>query len=147
LDLLAPFESGATYRVRHGDNYITLAIALGLDLEALRMENGLWQLQSVPPGVVLRIPLSIDRAGVIAAALFGDALARSRPELASIDPVPAANEAGVTNGAGVVHRVRPGETLISIARRYGTTVAAIREANNLRDTTIRVGQSLLIRTT
>jgi LysM repeat protein len=147
-DLLAPFERGALYRVRHGDNYIMLAIALELDLEALRAENGLWQLQSVPPGVVLRIPLSIDRADIIAGALFGGAPGPSlRPEPALAGSVPATSNAGVTNAAPVVHRVRPGETLISIARRYGTTVSAIQETNNLRDTTIRVGQSLLIRTT
>jgi LysM repeat protein len=148
VDLLTPFDRGVIYRVRHGDNYLMLAITLGLDLEALRAENGLWQLQSVPPGVVLRIPLSLDRAGVIATAFFGAAPVPSTPpEPALVDAVPAADEAGVTSVATLVHRVRPGETLISIARRYGTTVAAIQEANKLRDTTIRVGQSLLIRTT
>jgi LysM repeat protein len=148
VDLLTPFDGGAIYRVRHGDNYITLAIALGLDLEALRVENRLWQLQSVPPGVVLRIPLSTDRAGVIATAFFGAApIPSTGPEPVLVDVVPAADEAGVTSVATVVHRVRAGETLISIARRYGTTVAAIQEVNNLRDTTIRVGQSLFIRTT
>jgi LysM repeat protein len=148
VDLLTPFDGGAIYRVRHGDNYITLAIALGLDLEALRVENRLWQLQSVPPGVVLRIPLSTDRAGVIATAFFGAApIPSTGLEPVLVDAVPAADEAGVTSVATVVHRVRAGETLISIARRYGTTVAAIQEVNNLRDTTIRVGQSLFIRTT
>jgi membrane-bound lytic murein transglycosylase D len=44
-----------------------------------------------------------------------------------------------------VHRVRSGETLFSIARLYRTTVASIREWNNLRGTTIRVGQRLTIR--
>ena len=44
-----------------------------------------------------------------------------------------------------VHRVKAGETLTSIARLYRTTVASIREWNNLRGTTIRIGQRLTIR--
>jgi membrane-bound lytic murein transglycosylase D len=44
-----------------------------------------------------------------------------------------------------VHRVKSGETLFSIARLYRTTVASIREWNNLRGSTIRVGQRLTIR--
>lgn len=42
------------------------------------------------------------------------------------------------------HVVSSGETLFSLARRYGTTVDAIRRANNLRDDRIAVGQQLTI---
>ncbi len=44
----------------------------------------------------------------------------------------------------VYHTVQRGDTLSSIARRYATTVAAIRAANNLRTDTIYIGQRLLI---
>ena len=44
-----------------------------------------------------------------------------------------------------VHRVKRGETLFSIARLYRTSVASLREWNNLRSTTIRIGQRLTIR--
>ncbi len=42
------------------------------------------------------------------------------------------------------HRIRPGETLSVIARRYHTTVAVLRRINGLRGTTIRAGHHLLI---
>jgi len=42
------------------------------------------------------------------------------------------------------HVVRSGESLSVIAQRYGTSVRAIREHNNLRNDTIRVGQTLEI---
>ncbi len=42
------------------------------------------------------------------------------------------------------HKVRSGEAISQIAERYHTSVASIREANNLRNNTIRAGHYLLI---
>jgi membrane-bound lytic murein transglycosylase D len=42
------------------------------------------------------------------------------------------------------HKIANGEAISQIARRYHTTVAAIRDANNLRGNTIRAGQYLMI---
>jgi putative chitinase len=47
--------------------------------------------------------------------------------------------------AGMVHTVRPGDTMYSIARMYGTTVAAISAANHIANPNlIYVGQKLVI---
>ena len=45
----------------------------------------------------------------------------------------------------VYHRVKYGETLSSIARRYGTKVQTIRRDNGLRSTRIKARQKLMIR--
>lgn len=42
------------------------------------------------------------------------------------------------------HRIRPGETIGGIAERYQTTAAVLREINQLRGSTIRAGDYLLI---
>ena len=52
---------------------------------------------------------------------------------------------GITKTKGV-HIVRRGDTLSGIARKYGTSVAAIQSANHLRGTIIYVGQRLKIPT-
>ena len=44
-----------------------------------------------------------------------------------------------------VHVVRRGETLFSIARKYGTSVSKIRIMNSLRTTRLSIGQRLRIR--
>jgi peptidoglycan lytic transglycosylase D len=44
----------------------------------------------------------------------------------------------------VKHRVKRGQTLSGIARRYGVSVAEIQRRNNLRKDRVRVGQSLII---
>lgn len=51
---------------------------------------------------------------------------------------------GGGNAGAVMYRVRYGDTLSGIAFRYGTSVAAIRNANGLRSTVIYAGQVLRI---
>ena len=46
----------------------------------------------------------------------------------------------------IVHKVVAGETLSSIASKYGVTVAQIKSSNNLRRNAVRVGQQLRIST-
>ncbi len=46
--------------------------------------------------------------------------------------------------AGKTHKVQPGETLYSISRKYGITVAQLKNLNNLTDNSLAVGQVLVI---
>lgn len=57
---------------------------------------------------------------------------------------PVLVEMGVAPPPVVKHRVRRGETLGSIAQRYGTSVSAIKAANGLRSSLIRAGRSYAI---
>jgi len=45
---------------------------------------------------------------------------------------------------GIVHVVKPGETLYRISRRYGVTVDKIKKWNKLPDEIIEVGQKLIV---
>ncbi len=146
-DLLTPIEGGGAYRVRHGDNYIKLAITLGVDVEGFRVENGLWQIQTVPPGVLVRIPLALDRADVVKAALGIAPLAPA--VVAAVAGPPAQRPATrstptLVRNTPVTYRVKPGDTLSALARKHGTTVAAIQKANNLRRSSLKAGESLRI---
>ena len=42
------------------------------------------------------------------------------------------------------HKVKPGETLYYLARKYHVTVKQIQQWNRLRGTMIRAGQTLII---
>jgi murein endopeptidase len=53
-------------------------------------------------------------------------------------------EAGVAPPPMVKHRVRQGETLGWLARRYGTSASAIRAANGLRSSQLRAGRTYTI---
>jgi LysM repeat protein len=62
-----------------------------------------------------------------------------------LTPIAASPPTGPVTQATATHIVQPGDTLYSLARRYGTTVAAIMEANGLSNPDfIWVGQRLII---
>lgn len=59
-------------------------------------------------------------------------------------PSPTAGPTNTPTPEVLIYVVRPGDTLWSIASRYRTTVSAIMRANDLRTTTVYVGQRLVI---
>jgi LysM repeat protein len=45
----------------------------------------------------------------------------------------------------ITHIVQKGETLYSIARKYGVPIEKIKKSNNLENNTLNVGQELIIK--
>jgi membrane-bound lytic murein transglycosylase D len=71
-------------------------------------------------------------------------LADASPDVVLASNVSAPTPAPQLENAKVVHRVKRGETLSSIARRYGTTVASVKTWNSIRGTGIQAGQRLTV---
>ncbi|MBI2956488.1 MAG: LysM peptidoglycan-binding domain-containing protein [Acidobacteria bacterium] len=110
------------YRVQPGDTLAGIAARHRVGAEALAAANGLTLRSIIRPGDRLVIP---ERRAVAAAQprSFG-----------------ASRESD-----GRRHRVRTGETLWGLSRRYGVSVAALREANPyLEERSLRAGDHLLI---
>jgi membrane-bound lytic murein transglycosylase D len=132
------------YTVRRGDTLSSIADEFGVTLPELRRWNGLRSTTTrVNRGVRLRIypgGLGAPPSTVTTAAnrrTTSPASAPSRPAAAAA-PAPrtevarastAAAAGGTGGGSPVIHRVRAGETLWSIARAYQTTVETLRRAN------------------
>lgn len=103
----------------------TLAFVAGTDPASLRALNPDLRRGITPPGRVYQLKVPVG-----ASAGFADRLAQ----------VPADKRI-----AQLEHRVRRGETLSSIGRRYGVSVAALRDANGMsRKSYLKVGQTLVI---
>ena len=132
-----------------------------MPLDDLRDANGLWRLQSLPAGQVLRIPLAWEGRHAEHQVQAGDNLQQIAEQLDSTPwRIIRANglwDQQLTPGMTlrvrpeaprptfVTHRVASGENLGRIAARYGASVSAIQSANGMgRSTLIRVGQSLRI---
>lgn len=110
----APAPS-ATHTVVKGDNLWSIARKYGITIDELAAANQLAKTASLRLGQTLSVPA---KAAAPAAATGGD----------------AANTYAVVSG----------DTLGSIARKHGTTAAALRTANNLKGDALRIGQKLVI---
>jgi membrane-bound lytic murein transglycosylase D len=143
----APRYFGAVERLRPVDHeiYVTkhptsaqaLARTFGVDVGLLRelnlaLREGVWQGRTaVPTGYAVRLPRVAGRPSA-------EQLASALPRMT--ETAPAAKVAGASK-----HRVRRGETLSMIARRYGVSNAALAKANKIRPTSkLEVGQVLRI---
>ena len=113
---ITPAGERITHVVQRGETLSSISRRYGTSVAAVQRWNGL-------RGTVIRIGtrLTIFTAGGAAGP-----------------PVTTAR------GDQVTHVVRSGETLSSISRRYGTSVAAVQRWNGLRGTVIRVGARLRI---
>ena len=125
--LAAPEPSEADFhRVRRGETLRLIAGRYGVTQHQLQVWNRLGKTTKVRSGQRLRVSAP-------------DVAVRTKARAAKR----AAPDAGA--GAGHSHLVRPGETLAGLARRYGVSVQALREANGLsEDATLRRGARLKI---
>lgn len=103
-----PPTSHGWHRVRRGETASKIAQRHGITVAQLMAANGMRNANHLRVGQSLKIP-------------------RGRATAAAARPRTQAS-------AGFVHHtVRPGQTLSTIARAHGTTVASIRQYNQLRD--------------
>lgn len=110
--------------VQQGDTLSDLALRHGTTVERLAAINRIRDPNLIIPGQRLLLDTPVPSAASV-----------------GIAPVPSVAAAGSL----LRHVVRPGEHLTGIARRYGTTVAAVAAANGLADPSfILAGTTLLI---
>jgi membrane-bound lytic murein transglycosylase D len=107
-------DSGATHTVRAGDTLSDIASDYNVSVGALKRANGL-RTSRIYPGKELRIPAPVER---------------STPERATVEPG--------------TYRVKKGDTLYDIARRFGVSISDLRRANGLRTSRIYPGDVLRI---
>jgi membrane-bound lytic murein transglycosylase D len=122
------------HEVRRGETLAQIAQRHGVSVEAIRSSNNLSS-NVLRVGHNLIIPVS-SRPMVPAAVVS------AKPAVPVAVPKTAWNTSG---NVPVIHRVRAGETLWSIARRYGVLVAQIVEWNLLEHgDVLKLGQRLRI---
>ena len=111
-------EAATTYTVRPGDTLYSLSVRFGVPLEVLKRRNGL------PADGSLRV---------------GETLFVSDP---AEQPERLAPSGG--DSTRDVYLVQPGDTLTSIAQRFGSSAVALQRENGLFGTEIRSGQTLVV---
>jgi LysM repeat protein len=133
---------------RRGDSVADVAARAGEAPEAVARYNGLRPDDRLREGEVLVLPGAGGAAGATGAA--PGQIDITTIASGAIDRAEQGNAAGgAVSAAGGVepirHRVQPGETTYSIARRYGVSPRSLAEWNGLGpDLSVRSGQTLMI---
>ncbi len=129
------FSRRATrYRVRKGDTVLSVADDFGVPPERLRKWNRL-RGNALRPGRVLLI---YKPSGGEEPQAPRKASAKSKAKSKKNKSLQS------SAGARRIHKVRPGETLSSIADQYNTTVDQLRRDNHLASAQLRAGDTLVI---
>jgi murein DD-endopeptidase MepM/ murein hydrolase activator NlpD len=124
-------NGGTAIVVGQGESLDSLARKYGVPPSAILQANNLTGPAAIQPGQRIVIP----RYNLAAAAPASAPPQPARPSVAPAGPAPAAN----------VHVVAPGETLMSIARRYKKSLARIAAANNIPPQThVKIGDRIII---
>ena len=121
------------YRVRRGDSLSVIARRFGTSVGAIKRMNGL-RGSRIHPGQVLKLS---EPPQVPKNPAPPEPTAAAKAEAPPRSPRPPASQPRV-------YRVRRGDSLITIARRFGTSVGEIRRANRLKGSRIFAGQRLQI---
>jgi membrane-bound lytic murein transglycosylase D len=125
-----PRVSWMAYKTRAGDRIEALAQRFGTSVDALRSVNGIrGRVSALPAGYHLLVPSdgpSADALGSIQNAVF-----TKFPEYTQV-------------ASGRAHKVRKGETLGVIAKRYGVSTASLMKWNRLGKASVRAGQTIYV---
>ncbi len=120
------FASFKFYSVKRGDSITSIARQFKVTTAELRTANDLRSTTRVRSGQTLMIP---------------------QQRASALPPRPAASTASSSASAASAqtYRVRPGDTLSSIARHFDTTVTDLKRINQLSSDTIVVGDKLTVK--
>lgn len=133
----APEPVGPSYEIQKGDSLSSIAARYGVSWREVAELNGIKDSSKIRVGQKITLP----------------AYARSTP-LPKAAKKPATHTAAhaaakpstgaATHAAGGTYEVKSGDSLSRIAARNGTTVKALRAANNLTSDKLRLGQKLVL---
>lgn len=128
--------AGPNYKVASGDSLSKIAARFGVSAREISELNKIKDPNKIRVGQTLLLPsYASESAGSAVAKPKAVAKPAAKPA-AKPKPAPVA-------GAGE-YIVKSGDSLSKIASRNGTTVKALREANNLKSDMIRINQKLVL---
>lgn len=132
-----PLTNWQTYNVKRGERMDNIASKFGINVAQLRNVNGLSSSQKMRASQAILVPasynskLNADQANVIDVTEMEQNIIRTSER--DNEPKQLAS-----------HKVKKGDTLQSLANKYDTTSKSLIKINQLRNNTLKVGQTILL---
>lgn len=148
-----------TMCLKKGVHMETIADLLTIELEDIQLLNPIYKRSYIPKGVTepYCVMLPLDQIGMLVSledSLYALEIEKYEVSITQSTPeTPATNTqnnttANTTESSSYdYHKVMSGETLGTIATKYGTTVSEIQRINGMSSTRIYVGQRLKVKGT
>lgn len=131
------------YTARRGESLDVIARRFNVSESTLREINGLARGRRVATPDTLLVPGAGNMQLASLETPTGALEAVNKPERTRA--VVAVPPKGATRAANVrSHKVSKGDTLSSVARKYGTTVDALKALNNMKGSALKIGVSLRV---
>lgn len=131
-----------THKVKPGESLASIAETYSVTPEQIKSWNSLRR-NAVRTGQILRINTATAEGE--AESLTAQA-STSQPAASTTKATPAKSKAKAEpkKAAATTHKIKSGETLSSLSKKYGVSVAEIKKANGMKSDALRAGQSLKI---
>jgi peptidoglycan lytic transglycosylase D len=123
-----PLVTWQTYQLKQGERLDTVARKFNIGMDRLKEVNGLTGLRRLRPGQMLLVPMSDDAETNL------DETYDSKDFQAPVEDY----------HKRVVYRVKRGDTLASVARRYHVSAEQLRSWNGLKGSSVHKGQRLTV---
>ena len=123
------------HTVKRGESLFSIARQAGVRTANLASANG----------IATGAPVQVGQQLMIPRATASPTLATHRPAVALAGPAPSQAGAGNAATSSGIYRVKPGDTLYSIARQFDMTVDTLKHLNQLSTDIIVVGDKLTVR--
>ncbi|MCW5622466.1 MAG: transglycosylase SLT domain-containing protein [Burkholderiales bacterium] len=121
-----PLVTWQTYQLKDDDTLESVARKFDIDLSRLREVNGLGGNRGTRPGQMLLVPMEDD----------------ADTNLDETYDSPEFRAPLADHTQRMIYRVKRGDTLSSIARRHGVSIASLKAWNGLRNDRVQAGQRL-----
>ena len=159
LKLPSPLTPESTYTVEKGDSLYSIAVKYGTTVDALKKANNLTS-NILSIGGVLKMPTALEaEADITYTVKSGDSLySIAREYNTTVDAIKNLNNltSNLLSIGGVLkipsdaslettYTVQKGDSLYSIAKKFGTDVNTLKSLNNLTSNLLSIGQILIVR--
>ncbi len=143
---LPDYSSGETiYTVKKGDSLYKISKKFGVSIRDLKKENKIIS-HRIKPGVKLHIPEKVEGTTKIKTSqkpILSKEKSDGKPRRPDTIASTSITEKETENTE--FYKVKKGDTLISISRKYSLSIDELKEINHLRSSRLRPGQQLIVK--